>query len=138
MFHLQSEPNPPYITPWSSLLSNESIYTTALLVTSILSVVEAVIMKSSALVTGVGLLLIARTVANKDAITLQTRGNSWINEAVATLVLPEVPDYVTGDIALWSAIMMNDYQGDFLQGVSSSSPACVQATSYPLLYCTVD
>jgi hypothetical protein len=89
MFHLQSEPNPPYITPWSSLLSNESIYTTALLVTSILSVVEAVIMKSSALVTGVGLLLIARTVANKDAITLQTRGNSWINEAVATLVLPE-------------------------------------------------
>jgi hypothetical protein len=57
---------------------------------------------------------------------LHTRGNSWINEAVATLVLPDVPEYVTGDIALWSAIMMNDYQGDFLQGVSSSSPAYVK------------
>jgi hypothetical protein len=85
-------------------------------------------MKISAIIAGVGLSFVAGAVANKDAITLHTRGNSWINEAVATLVLPGVSEYVTGDIALWSAIMMNDYQGDFLQGVSSSSPAYVQAS----------
>jgi len=84
-------------------------------------------MKTSAFITGVGLSLIAGVVANKDAITLHTQGNSWIREAVATLVLPEVPGQVTGDLALWSAIMMNDYQGDFLQGVTSSSPAYVRA-----------
>jgi hypothetical protein len=94
-------------------------------------------MRSPALLTGVGLSLIAGTVANKDVITLQTRGNSWINEAVATLVLLDVPEYVTGDIALWSAIMMNDYQGDFLQGVSSSSPAYVHAIRYTVLCCAI-
>lgn len=84
--------------------------------------VNITIMKSSALFTGVGLSLIAGAVANKDAITLNTRGDSWIKEAVATLVLPELPESVTGDLALWSAIMMDDYNGDFLQGVTSSSP----------------
>jgi hypothetical protein len=60
--------------------------------------------------------------ANKDFITLHTTGDAWIQEAIATLVLPEIPEAVTGDIALWSAIMMDDYNGDFLQGVTSSSP----------------
>ena len=59
---------------------------------------------------------------NKDFITLHTNGDAWIQEAIATLVLPKVPETVTGDIALWSAIMMDDYNGDFLQGVTSSSP----------------
>lgn len=90
-------------------------------------------MKSSTFITGVGLSLIAGAVANKDALTLHTQGNSWINEAVATLVLPGVPDSVTGDLALWSAIMMDDYNGDFLQGVTSSSPAYVWATEYVVL-----
>jgi hypothetical protein len=137
MFHLQSEPNRPYITHQSSLLSSEPIHTIFLLFTSIQYLIESDIMKSSALITGVGLSLIAKTIANKDAITLKTRGNSWINEAVATLVLPEVPEYVTGDIALWSAIMMNDYQGDFLQGVSSSSPAYAHVASNTVFSCAV-
>jgi hypothetical protein len=66
--------------------------------------------------------LAALSSANKDFITLHTTGNAWIQEAIATLVLPEIPYPVTGDIALWSAIMMDDYNGDFLQGVTSSSP----------------
>jgi hypothetical protein len=69
-----------------------------------------------------GLSLVALSSANKDFITLHTTGDAWIQEAVATLVLPEIPETVTGDIALWSAIMMDDYNGDFLQGVTSSSP----------------
>jgi hypothetical protein len=84
-------------------------------------------MRSSSIVTAIGLGLISKAVANKDAITLNTQGNSWIKEAVATLVLPELPEPVTGDIALWSAIMMDDYNGDFLQGVTSSSPTYVGA-----------
>jgi hypothetical protein len=87
-------------------------------------------MRSAAVITAVGLSLIMGAIANKDAITLITNGNSWIKEAVATLVLPELPDSVTGDIALWSAIMMDDYNGDFLQGVTSSSPAYVWATDH--------
>lgn len=82
-------------------------------------------MKNSSLIAGVGLSLVAGAVANKDAITLITSGYGWIKEAVATLVVPEIPETVTGDIALWSAIMMDDYNGDFLQGVTSSSPPYV-------------
>lgn len=87
--------------------------------------VYIVTMRSVAVATAVGLSLITGAVANKDAITLITNGNSWIKEAVATLVVPDLPAPVTGDIALWSAIMMDDYQGDFLQGVTSSSPTYV-------------
>lgn len=83
-------------------------------------------MKTPALATAFGLSLITSALANKDAITLITNGNSWIREASATLVVPELPASVTGDIALWSAIMMNDYSGDFLQGVTSSSPTYVR------------
>jgi hypothetical protein len=82
-------------------------------------------MKSVAVATAIGLSLITGAAANKDAITLITNGNSWIREAEVTLVVPELPASVTGDIALWSAIMMDDYQGDFLQGVTSSSPTYV-------------
>jgi hypothetical protein len=87
-------------------------------------------MRTVAIATAVGLSLITGVVANKDAITLVTTGNAWINEAVATLVVPELPESVTGDIALWSAIMMDDYNGDFLQGVTSNSPRYVQSIDY--------
>ena len=90
-------------------------------------------MRSVAIATAVGLSLITGAVANKDAITLITNGNSWIREAVATLVVPELPASVTGDIALWSAIMMDDYRGDFLQGVTSSSPSCVQIANHGIM-----
>jgi hypothetical protein len=73
----------------------------------------------------IGFSLAALSSANKDFITLHTNGNAWIQEAIVTLVLPEIPYPVTGDIALWSAIMMDDYNGDFLQGVTSSSPLYV-------------
>jgi hypothetical protein len=90
-------------------------------------------MRNFAFATACGLSLITGAVANKDAITLITNGNSWIREAVATLVVPELPASVTGDIALWSAIMMDDYKGDFLQGVTSSSPSYVGFTNHTIL-----
>lgn len=87
------------------------------------------IMKSQTIALSTGLALISGTCANKDVITLNANGNSWIQEAVATLVVPDIPGTVSGDIALWSAIMMDDYNGDFLQGVTQSSPACVSIRS---------
>ena len=90
-------------------------------------------MRNIAFATAFGLSLITGAVANKDSITLVTNGNSWIREAVATLVVPELPASVTGDIALWSAIMMDDYRGDFLQGVTSSSPTYVRVTDHTIL-----
>lgn len=83
------------------------------------------VMFLSTLTVAIGCSLAGLSSANKDFITLHTNGNAWIQEAIATLVLPENPYPVTGDIALWSAIMMDDYNGDFLQGVTSSSPLYV-------------
>ena len=57
--------------------------------------------------------------ANLDIITLQTKGDTYIIEALATLVLGKVPNPITGDVALWSAIMLDGQ--DFLQGVTSNS-----------------
>lgn len=79
-------------------------------------------MARSTLALAISFSLAALSSANKDLITLHTNGNAWIREATATLVIPEIPETITGDIALWSAIMMDDYNGDFLQGVTSSSP----------------
>jgi hypothetical protein len=83
----------------------------------------------STLAIAISLSLAGLSSANKDFITLHTNSNAWIREAIATLVLPEIPEAVTGDIALWSAIMMDDYNGDFLQGVTSSSPLYVLTTT---------
>ena len=80
-------------------------------------------MKTTTAAVATAFSLLGGAYANKDVITLNTNGNSWIQEASATLVVPELPESVTGDIALWSAIMMDDYNGDFLQGVTQSSPA---------------
>lgn len=77
-------------------------------------------MKPSWAALGAFLSLVHQSSANLDIITLPTNGNTWIQEAVATLVLGDVPKTITGDAALWSAIMMD--QDDFLQGVTQNSP----------------
>ena len=87
-------------------------------------------MKRSWAALGALLSLISQSSANLDIITLPTRGDTWIQEAVATLVLGDVPASITGDAALWSAIMMD--QEDFLQGVTQNSPG---RSVYPTRYC---
>jgi hypothetical protein len=77
-------------------------------------------MKASWAALGAFLSLVHQSSANLDVITLPANGNTYIQEAVATLVLGDVPNPITGDIALWSAIMMD--QEDFLQGVTQNSP----------------
>ncbi|KAF3044260.1 hypothetical protein E8E12_000971 [Didymella heteroderae] len=77
-------------------------------------------MKAFWAVTSAFLLLIHKSAANLDIITLPANGNTWIQEAEATLILGDVPEEITGDAALWSAIMMD--QQDFLQGVTQNSP----------------
>ena len=99
----------PLLPEYSFPVDNKTYYMNTKMVRSTLALV-------------VGFWLAALSSANKDFIPLHTTGNAWIQEAIATLVLPEIPYTVTGDIALWSAIMMDDYNGDFLQGVTSSSP----------------
>lgn len=80
-------------------------------------------MKTNFTTFSIGLWLINVAYANKDFVTLNTYGNTWIQEVTATLVVPELPEAITGDVALWSAIMMDSFEGDFLQGVTQSSPA---------------
>ncbi|KEZ43666.1 hypothetical protein SAPIO_CDS4276 [Scedosporium apiospermum] len=58
--------------------------------------------------------------ANLDIVTLLTPSGNFIQEAAATLVVGDIPNPVTGDVALWSAIMMD--RQDFLQGVTQNSP----------------
>lgn len=60
--------------------------------------------------------------ANSDIVSLYTSGSAYITEASATLVLPKLPNPVSGDVAIWSAIMMEN-QASFLQGVTSNSPS---------------
>ena len=76
-------------------------------------------MKGSWTAIGAFMALVHQSVANLDVITLPANGNTWIQEAVATLVLGDIPNPITGDAALWSAIMMD--QKDFLQGVTQNS-----------------
>ena len=51
---------------------------------------------------------------------LPANGNTYIYESVATLVLGDICNPVTGDVALWSTIMTD--QQDFVQGVTQKSP----------------
>lgn len=90
-------------------------------------------MKTGLTALGLWVSLIGGISANKDVVTLNTNGEAWIREATATLVVPELPGEVTGDIALWSAIMMDDFNGEFLQGVTQSSPAYVSSFGYRAL-----
>ncbi|KAJ4343699.1 hypothetical protein N0V95_006564 [Ascochyta clinopodiicola] len=77
-------------------------------------------MKGSWAAIGAFLSLVHQSSANLDFITLPAPGNAYIQEAVATLVLGDAPSNNQGDVALWSAIMMD--QQDFLQGVTQHSP----------------
>ncbi|KAI1148313.1 hypothetical protein F4825DRAFT_454610 [Nemania diffusa] len=76
-------------------------------------------MKGSSASIGAWLTLISQTIAILDLLSLYTSGNATIVEASATLVLPVVPNPLTGDVALWSALRRD---GDFIQGVSESAP----------------
>ncbi|KAI1757648.1 hypothetical protein F4782DRAFT_479316 [Xylaria castorea] len=66
------------------------------------------------------LTFIYRVVATLDIISLYTSGSATIVEASATVILPSVPNPITGDLALWSAIQLDK---DFIQGVSENAPA---------------
>ncbi|OTB01885.1 hypothetical protein M426DRAFT_14039 [Hypoxylon sp. CI-4A] len=82
-------------------------------------------MKGIATAISAFLALAHQSLANLDIITLNTQGDLWIQEASATLVLGDVPNPMAGDVALWSAIMMD--KRDFLQGVTENalnSPYC--------------
>lgn len=72
---------------------------------------------------GVGafLMVICPCYANLDFVTLNadTGGGTWIQEAEGTLVVGDVPTPMTGDVALWSAIMTD--KRDFLQGVTENA-----------------
>lgn len=67
-------------------------------------------------------LILQQAAANLDVVTLGTRSGVYIQEASATLVLPAIPNPISGDVALWSAIMMQN-QESFLQGVTENAPA---------------
>ncbi|KAL5589229.1 hypothetical protein FOBRF1_015757 [Fusarium oxysporum] len=65
--------------------------------------------------------LLQPAVANLDVVTLFAKADAYIQEASATLVLGDVPLSNNGDVALWSAIMMQN-EASFLQGVTQNSP----------------
>ncbi|KAI0404709.1 hypothetical protein F4802DRAFT_566020 [Xylaria palmicola] len=69
---------------------------------------------------GLCLTLVHRAYANLDIISLRASASATIVEASATLILPNAPNPITGDVALWSAIQLDR---DFLQGVSENAPA---------------
>ena len=58
---------------------------------------------------------------NLDIVTLFAKPDAYIQEASATLVVGDAPQPITGDVALWSAIMMEN-QDSFLQGVTENAP----------------
>lgn len=75
-------------------------------------------------ITALGVLstLVHRAVANLDVVTLFANADAYIQEASATLVVGDIPDPITGDVSMWSAIMMQN-QDSFLQGVTENAPA---------------
>jgi len=76
-------------------------------------------MKRPRTVLSILLALARQSLANLDVITLNANRDAWIQEAVATLVVGDVPSSSTGDVALWSAIMTD--KRDFLQGVTENA-----------------
>lgn len=65
------------------------------------------------------LLILPPALANLDVVSLFTARDTWIQEVVATLVVGDVPNPITGDVALWTGIMTD--KRDFLQGVTQNS-----------------
>ncbi|KAH7052385.1 hypothetical protein B0J12DRAFT_739907 [Macrophomina phaseolina] len=78
-------------------------------------------MKTSAAI-GALAAIISQAAANLDVITLFANSDAYIQEASATLVVGDIPNPITGDVALWSAIMMEN-EASFLQGVTENAPA---------------
>lgn len=65
--------------------------------------------------------LVAYAKANSDFIILPiNNSNAWIQEASATLILPNLPELEVGEMALLSSVKM-DEKASFLKGYSSSS-----------------
>lgn len=58
---------------------------------------------------------------NTDFVTLTTSNAVWIQEAEATVILPQLPNPVLGHNSLWSAIY-TDSNKSFMQGVSAIGP----------------
>ncbi|KAJ4016302.1 hypothetical protein NW752_003425 [Fusarium irregulare] len=77
-------------------------------------------MKISAALTILAM-LVQDVLGNLDIVTLFAKPDAYIQEASATLVVGDVPQPITGDVALWSAIMMEN-QASFLQGVTENAP----------------
>ncbi|PSK37248.1 hypothetical protein B9Z65_1990 [Elsinoe australis] len=65
--------------------------------------------------------MVAISQANSDFVTLSTRGAAWIQEADATVILPALPNPVSGHNSLWSGIYTDDNES-FMQGVSAVGP----------------
>lgn len=76
-------------------------------------------MASAIALFGFLLALMPLGLANLDVISLYTSQETWIQEVVATLVVGDVPNPITGDVALWTGIMTD--KKDFLQGVTQNS-----------------
>jgi hypothetical protein len=75
---------------------------------------------------GVSLTLIHQIHATVDFIALPTTGDTWIQEATATLVVGDIPNPLTGDIQLWTAIKTD--WGNMLYGKTITSPQRYGAT----------
>ncbi|TRX90627.1 hypothetical protein FHL15_008402 [Xylaria flabelliformis] len=77
-------------------------------------------MRGSSVAVAVCLTFIHRAAATLDIISLYTSSGATIVEASATVILPSVPDPITGDLSLWNAIQLDK---DFIQGGSENAPA---------------
>ncbi|KAK3311772.1 hypothetical protein B0H66DRAFT_598722 [Apodospora peruviana] len=91
-------------------------------------------MKEPAIIAAVVAVFVRQSLGNLDVISLYARGDTWIQEAAATLVVGDVPSPVAGDVALWSAIMTN--KKDFLQGVTQNSQVSYYCTNLGRNWCT--
>ncbi|GAB1315468.1 hypothetical protein MFIFM68171_05678 [Madurella fahalii] len=83
---------------------------------------------------GVFLTLTHLSFANLDVVSLYTKRDTWIQEVVATLIVGDVPNPITGDVALWTGIMTD--KRDFLQGVTQNSPQSYYCANLGRNWCT--
>ncbi|KAI9674311.1 MAG: hypothetical protein M1822_009560 [Bathelium mastoideum] len=78
-------------------------------------------MKSVYTTIGAIALMAVHVQANTDLVTLEASTAAWIQEADATVILPQLPNPVSGHNSLWSAIY-TDNDETFMQGVSAVGP----------------
>ncbi|KAI0554752.1 hypothetical protein F4679DRAFT_579093 [Xylaria curta] len=77
-------------------------------------------MRGGSVAIAVYLMFAHRAAATLDIVSLYISGGATIVEASATVILPNVPSPITGDLALWSTVQLDK---DFIQGVSENAPA---------------